>query len=302
MLLLTAPLLGVVALLIQLETRGPICYRHLCLGRSGKSFGRIRFCTMGRYYDPADTTTERRLTRIGAWIRNYSIDDVPNMDTRVQNWQLWLRWIVANALGELVGLGVVGLVGTGVIVLVGSPVGLVQNLGFAALMVLSGAFEGSVLGLFQFWVLRDRLPRLKQRHWIAATVIGAVVAWSLGIIPSLIGNLGEPTTGDEAIAVSDGAVFLLASLMGASLGLVLALPQWRILRRHVDRAGWWIPANAIAWACGMPVVFWLAGHVAEDVTWRSGVAIALIALATTGAIVGAIHGAALLWLLPHRRL
>lgn len=79
LLLMTAPLLGVVALLIKLETRGPILYRHPCLGRWGKPFGRIRFCTMDKYYDPADTLTQRQLTRIGGWIRNYSIDDVPNL-------------------------------------------------------------------------------------------------------------------------------------------------------------------------------------------------------------------------------
>ncbi|MEM6520522.1 MAG: hypothetical protein AAF892_11475 [Cyanobacteria bacterium P01_D01_bin.71] len=50
----------------------------------------------------------------------------------------------------------------------------------------------------------------------------------------------------------------------------------------------------------MPVVFWLAGHFAEDMTWHSGIGIALLALTTTGAIIGAIHDVSLLWLLPRR--
>ncbi|MGF1569370.1 MAG: hypothetical protein ACFCVD_15095 [Nodosilinea sp.] len=214
-----------------------------------------------------------------------------------EHWQFWWRWIVANALGELLGLGVVGLVGIGVVTALGEPVGIVANLGFTALMVMLGAFEGSVLGLAQGWVLRTRLPQLNLHAWISATVIGALVAWSLGLIPSLLGNLGEPANAGT-VDMDGGTVFLLASLMGAGLGVVLAWPQWRVLRRYVSRAGWWLPANSAAWACGMPIIFWLAGSLPADPTLQQGALIGLLALATTGAVVGAVHGTALLWLLP----
>ncbi|MEM6839056.1 MAG: hypothetical protein AAF609_19660 [Cyanobacteria bacterium P01_C01_bin.120] len=212
----------------------------------------------------------------------------------VKNGALWLRWIVANALGELLGLGTVILAGAGIVLLVGEPVGLLQNIGFPAVMVLLGAFEGSILGLAQSWVLRDRLPWLKSRSWTFATVVGAVGAWCLGMIPSFIGYLGDPAVSMGFPAMSDRLIFLLASLLGAVLGIVLALPQWWILRQYVHRAGWWIPANALAWASGMPVIFWQAGHSPANLIRQTLIAIALLAFMMAGAIVGAIHGAALL--------
>ena len=74
----TTPLLLLVAVLIKLDSPGAVLYRYPCIGQNGKPFGLIRFRTMDRYYDPQETT-KRQLTRIGAIIRNYSIDDIPNL-------------------------------------------------------------------------------------------------------------------------------------------------------------------------------------------------------------------------------
>jgi hypothetical protein len=38
-------------------------------------------------------------------------------------------------------------------------------------------------------------------------------------------------------------------------GAVLSFAQWLVLRGKVKRAGLWIPANMLAWAFGMPVIF-----------------------------------------------
>ncbi len=214
----------------------------------------------------------------------------------MRNFHFWLRWVLSNALGELIGLGVVGAAGALVIRESGEPEGTLKVLGFTALIIVLGAFEGGVLGLFQGWVLRSRLPQLRQRAWILATLLGAVTAWTLGMIPSAIASLSPLSRGSPP-SIEDSTVFLLAGLMGLVLGIVLALPQWRVLRRYVRRASWWIPANSLAWACGMPIVFWVAGNLPADISWISSGAIALLCLALTGAVVGAVHGLALLWLL-----
>jgi hypothetical protein len=52
---------------------------------------------------------------------------------------------------------------------------------------------------------------------------------------------------------------LLALLLGAVAGTILASPRARVLRQHVARAWLWLPANALAWALGMVVVFRFAG-------------------------------------------
>ena len=64
---------------------------------------------------------------------------------------------------------------------------------------------------------------------------------------------------DAASAVAEeppqAVVLLLAAGMGLVAGLILSAAQWRVLRRHVTRAWQWLPANAIAWAAGMPLIF-----------------------------------------------
>jgi hypothetical protein len=104
-------------------------------------------------------------------------------------------------------------------------------------------------------------------------------------------------TGDAAAQEPETWVMLLmAAAMGLFLGMVLSLPQWWVLRRAVNRAWIWIPANCAAWALGMPIVF-----AAVDLAYKTGsvagaVATMAVALALTGAAVGADHGTALIWL------
>jgi hypothetical protein len=93
---------------------------------------------------------------------------------------------------------------------------------------------------------------------------------------------------------------VLAAGMGLLQGSILAVPQWRVLRRYVAGAGWWVPANSAAWAVGMVLVF----QAVSSTTWTLSVAtfarpVALLTLA--GAAVGAIHGAVLVWLLRSGR-
>ena len=63
-----------------------------------------------------------------------------------------------------------------------------------------------------------------------------------------------------------------------------------MLRRHVERALRWLPANVLAWAVGMPLVF-----LGMDVAFRNGgtlltVGVVAATLALTGAVVGVING------------
>ena len=120
------------------------------------------------------------------------------------------------------------------------------------------------------------------------------------MVPSVWASLGEPTAQVSSVELATSTVFLLASLMGAVLGVVLAWPQGQVLQRYVNRAHWWLPAHAIAWAGGMPIVFWVAGSLPPNPTWQHVVGISLVGLTATGAVVGTIHGAVLLWLLPPR--
>jgi len=91
-LLLLSPILGVVALLIKLESDGPIIYRHTRIGRNRQPFTMFKFRSMRQGADSArmalvtETDGDRRLfkdradprrTRVGTFIRRWSIDELP---------------------------------------------------------------------------------------------------------------------------------------------------------------------------------------------------------------------------------
>jgi hypothetical protein len=211
-------------------------------------------------------------------------------------WHIWRQWVAANSLAELAGLGGSALVGAAVYQVVGDTA--VGTFLLALVMILAGTFlEGVLVGLLQWRVLRRAFPTMLRLSWVRATAVGAAIAWTLGMIPSTLMSLTAETSSTPPPEINNTMVYGLAAIMGLVLGPILAIPQWTVLRHHVRQAGWWIPANSLAWACGMVVVFIGTSAIPpEGIT--PGVGLVLLAtLAVAGAIVGAIHGLALVWFL-----
>jgi lipopolysaccharide/colanic/teichoic acid biosynthesis glycosyltransferase len=84
LLLIAAPLLALAALAIRLESRGPVFYRQLRVGRDGEHFKLWKLRTMvpgaesmgaGIYVLDGDP----RITRVGRLLRRFSLDELPNL-------------------------------------------------------------------------------------------------------------------------------------------------------------------------------------------------------------------------------
>jgi exopolysaccharide biosynthesis polyprenyl glycosylphosphotransferase len=77
------PLLLVVALLIKLDSAGPITFRQTRLGLDGCPFGILKFRTMNVIEDGAHIVQAKhddaRITRIGKFLRATSIDELPQL-------------------------------------------------------------------------------------------------------------------------------------------------------------------------------------------------------------------------------
>lgn len=202
---------------------------------------------------------------------------------------LWKSWAIATALGELVGFIAPTLAGVGIAAL-GLP-----DPAMAVGVTLAGSLEGAALGYAQSLVLRRHLPQVNRRAWVLASALGAVVAYSIGMLPSSIGDFERFS---PALLAAGG------SLLGLVFLLSMGLPQWFILRRHLPRAGWWVGANALAWPLGVlvPVVgMMLVPDAAPLPVW---VAVGILSGLLMGLVVGAITGATLDYLRhsPPRRL
>ncbi|HZO60297.1 MAG TPA: sugar transferase [Solirubrobacterales bacterium] len=84
LLLLAAPLLAAAAGAIKLGSRGPVIYRQRRVGRAGVDFDLLKLRTMvsgaeqmgaGLAVDEGDP----RITRVGALLRRWSLDELPNL-------------------------------------------------------------------------------------------------------------------------------------------------------------------------------------------------------------------------------
>jgi hypothetical protein len=202
---------------------------------------------------------------------------------------LWRRWILANALAETIGLGAT----FSAIALLSARIESQQTAGVLiafAIAVASGALEATAVGLAQWWAMHPWFPRISRFAWWRATVIGATAGYILGYLPSTLMSLGNTAPQTPTAEPPQWLVLLLAAGLGAVAGGVLSFAQWWVLRRRAHRAGLWIPANMLAWALGMPIIF--AGldlAFRQGALWRSVLVIGA-ALLTAGAAVGTVHG------------
>jgi undecaprenyl-phosphate galactose phosphotransferase/putative colanic acid biosynthesis UDP-glucose lipid carrier transferase len=83
LLVLLAPLLGVLAIIVRLDTTGPVLFRQTRLGLGGRPFDILKFRTM-TVTENGDTVVQakendRRVTRSGKWLRRTSLDELPQL-------------------------------------------------------------------------------------------------------------------------------------------------------------------------------------------------------------------------------
>ena len=81
---LVSPVLLAAAIAIRLESRGPVFYRQRRVGKDGLIFELYKLRTMRQGADPmgvgtAVTADDPRVTRVGGFLRRYSLDELPNL-------------------------------------------------------------------------------------------------------------------------------------------------------------------------------------------------------------------------------
>ncbi|MFN3698979.1 MAG: sugar transferase, partial [Dictyoglomus sp.] len=93
-LIVFSPLFLIISILIKLDSKGPVFYKHLRVGRHGRPFYLWKFRTM---YKDADKILDRypelkrefekefklkndpRITKIGRFLRKFSLDEIPQI-------------------------------------------------------------------------------------------------------------------------------------------------------------------------------------------------------------------------------
>ena len=82
-LILLSPVFGLVACCIKLNSRGPVLYRQLRIGKNGRPFQILKFRSMVMQASKADlgitVDGDPRVTAIGKVLRRYKVDELPQL-------------------------------------------------------------------------------------------------------------------------------------------------------------------------------------------------------------------------------
>ena len=81
-LILVAPLLAAIALLVKLDSRGPVLFIQERAGAHGRPFGLLKFRTMHPSTErPSEWVLDNvhRITRVGKYLRRFRLDELPQL-------------------------------------------------------------------------------------------------------------------------------------------------------------------------------------------------------------------------------
>ena len=83
MLIILSPIMLIIALLIKIDSRGPVFYKQERITKYGKKFKILKFRTMIENADKIGSLVtvgdDKRITKIGSKIRKYRIDEIPQL-------------------------------------------------------------------------------------------------------------------------------------------------------------------------------------------------------------------------------
>ncbi|MFQ5748655.1 MAG: hypothetical protein ACE5H3_04260 [Planctomycetota bacterium] len=185
--------------------------------------------------------------------------------------RLLTGWVRATFLGWLLGVVLVVLAAMG-----GDWIGN----GEEDSQWVVGLGMGAGVGFAQGRVARRWLEG--ARHWVWTTLLGMALPFAVfDFFPTVSGQLGE----------------IAGVLLEVAIGAFLAgLLQQRILRRHFDRALWWIPACVAGWT--LAAAFSAGGSLLAGSGPGRGLLLALhlAAILGGGMVLGLVTGGALVWM------
>ncbi len=107
------------------------------------------------------------------------------------NWRLFGRWMLVNAAAYVVivvgGVALEEFAWTTTRDLADDHRLLVVLL----VAIVGAGFQGTVLGRWQWRILRERVPDLPRRRWVMATLVPSFLVWLLAIAPGAVDLIAQ---------------------------------------------------------------------------------------------------------------
>ncbi|GIU78059.1 MAG: glycosyl transferase [Bryobacteraceae bacterium] len=80
-LVVLSPVMAVLAAAVRLDSGPPVLFRHRRVGQGGRTFELLKFRSMVVNHGGPSLTRkgEARITRVGAWLRRWKLDELPQL-------------------------------------------------------------------------------------------------------------------------------------------------------------------------------------------------------------------------------
>ena len=78
-LIILSPVFLIVSIAIKLDSKGPVIFKQKRVGKKGKIFNLYKFRSMSASNNPLNFKEENQITKVGHFIRKWSIDELPQL-------------------------------------------------------------------------------------------------------------------------------------------------------------------------------------------------------------------------------
>ena len=79
LLIILSPVFLIVSIAIKLDSKGPVIFKQKRVGKNGKVFKLYKFRSMSAANNPLNFKEENQITKVGHFIRKWSIDEFPQL-------------------------------------------------------------------------------------------------------------------------------------------------------------------------------------------------------------------------------
>jgi hypothetical protein len=204
---------------------------------------------------------------------------------------LWVRWVFLNAVGALVGMGVVAAL---MPVLIDRLLDTVTLRGsgafviFLTLTLFAGALVGVVIGFAQSLVLHQVDSSIERWRWSLVTALASLAVWAFAFLPDIIAST---LPGASQTSERERLLGFISPLAGLLLGAIVGAMQWWVPRRRHVLTAFWIVVCALAGAVATPSIIAAATYAesqsSSQIFWVIAVLTALLTALTSSVMTGA---------------